>query len=793
MANRAVALRYAIEMRALVAKYTRSMMIVLVVQYGLSSPQPVVAATQAQAQGDDSTVTTGALSGPEPPAVIVRDADGHATIRAIRLDGPLQLDGVLDEEVYQRVLPVDDFIQSVPNDGAPATEKTEVWVMFDTESIYVAARCWDSAPPSEWVANEYRRDLTRQNDTFGVAFDTYRDRRNGFIFYANPVGARADYVVTEEQANFDWNPVWDVRIGRFEGGWMVELEVPFKSLRFRPGAEQVWGIQLRRVVRRKNEWAYLNRVPPSASGPFGFTRISFGGTLVGMQVPTGSKKFEVKPYAITRLTTDRQADPPISNSFDGDFGIDAKYGVTANLTADFTYNPDFAQVEVDERQVNLTRFSLQFPEKREFFLEGRGLFDFGRGARGAGGGGGGGGRGGGGRARATAVEPLLFYSRRIGLEQSGAVPLDFGARLTGKAGRFGIGAMNIQASDDPAGVVPPTNFTALRVKRDVLRRSVVGAMFTNRSNSVLAGSGSNQAYGLDALFSFYENLFFSGNYARTQTPGLETQDTSYQAKFSYTGDRYGAELGHLLVGAHFNPEVGFVRRSDFRRNYALARFSPRPSMELVRKFTLEGSLEYLESVSGALETRVQQGVFRTEFENSDVLSVQARNNYELLVEPFDISSTPEVTIPPGGYSFSDVLLSYQLGTQRRVSGTLSGQVGNSTTRSEGSTMALLEPSPLAAGLRSRRISRLSRRYRSAGSSYRMGTLRTRLLLLGSTTPSRHECSLGDCFNTARATVRLAATSGFDGSTIQGARCSWSIRMRATRCFRAIQRSRTRLS
>ena len=139
---------------------------------------------------------------------------------------------MLDEEVYQRVLPVDDFIQSVPIDGAPATEKTEVWVMFDTESIYVAARCWDSAPPSEWVANEYRRDLTRQNDTFGVAFDTYRDRRNGFIFYANPVGARADYVVTEEQANFDWNPVWDVRIGRFEGGWMVELEVPFKSLDF---------------------------------------------------------------------------------------------------------------------------------------------------------------------------------------------------------------------------------------------------------------------------------------------------------------------------------------------------------------------------------------------------------------------------------------------------------------------------------------------------------------------------------------------------------------------------------
>ena len=621
----------------------------------------IAASAWSMIQEEALTAIPGEPALPAPPAVIARNTGGHATVRAVRLDEPFYLDGELREEIYQRVPPIADFIQQVPADGAPATEKTEVWVMFDNEFIYVGARCWDSAPPSEWVADEYRRDLIRQNDTFGVAFDTFLDRRNGFVFYTNPVAARADYVVTEEAANFDWNPVWDVQIAYFEGGWTVELEVPFKSLRYGPGTDQLWGIQLRRVIRRKNEWAYLNRVPPSAAGPYGLTRISFGGTLVGLQAPVGSKNFEVKPYAIARLTTDRQAEPPISNAGDGDFGIDVKYGVTANLTADFTYNPDFAQVEVDERQVNLTRFSLQFPEKREFFLEGRGLFDFGRGP-------------GGGLAAPTGVQPVLFYSRRIGIERSGAVPLDFGARLTGKTGRFGIGAMNIQASEDAAGVVPPTNFTAVRLKSDVLRRSFVGAMFTNRSNSVAAGTGSNQAYGADAVFSFYENLFFSGNYAQSQTSGLDGRDTTYEGKFSYTGDRYGAELGHLMVGGDFNPEVGFVRRNDFRRTYGSARFSPRPrSIESVRKFTWEGSVEYLENLAGFLETRVQRAFFSTEFENSDILSVEATNNYERLVEPFPIA--PEVTIPPGDYRFSNVLLSYQMGTQRRVSGTMSGQLG----------------------------------------------------------------------------------------------------------------------
>ncbi|MGH9163470.1 MAG: DUF5916 domain-containing protein, partial [Vicinamibacteraceae bacterium] len=476
----------------------------------------------------------------------------------------------------------------------------------------------------------------------------------------NPIGGRADYAVTDEVANFDWNPVWEVRTGRFDGGWTVEMQIPFKSLRYRSGSEQVWGIQLRRVVRHKNEWTYLSLVPASAAGPYGFTRVSFGGTLMNLKLPPARSNIELKPYAISRVTSDHTKNPAVTNDLRSDFGLDAKYGITANLTADFTYNTDFAQVEVDEQQINLTRFSLLFPEKREFFLEGRGLFDFGRGT---------------GSGDSDGTVPMVFFTRRIGLEGGATVPIDFGARLTEKAGKYGIGALNIQAGGEPQLSVQPTNFTVIRVKRDVLRRSAIGAIFTNRSQSVVADRGTNQAYGIDGTLSFYENLNLSGYFARTRTPGLEGDDTSHLAKFTYTGDRYGLQLDRLAVGNHFNPEVGFLRRRDFERTFALARFSPRPrAIKSVRKFTAEASLEYIVSGAGALESRRQVGRFITEFESSDQITMEGTNNYELLVEPFRLGQN--LTIPPGGYRFSDISLSYFLGSQHRGSGTLTVQRGS---------------------------------------------------------------------------------------------------------------------
>jgi len=619
---------------------------------------------------DAFSQTVPALDGPLPPIapeVISRDEGGKVTVRAIKLTAPLVLDGKLDEEVYAQERSFGGFLQVAPKYGAPETERTEVWVMYDTEYMYVTCRCWDSASLDQWIDNELRRDTNqlRQNDHIGVSFDTFYDRRSAFLFYTNPLGARADYSVVDEGApNSDWNPVWESRTGRFEGGWIVEMAIPFKSLRYRSGPDQVWGFQMRRSVRRKNEWTYLTPVPQILAGPQAFNRISSGGTLVGLDLPAAGKNLEIKPYAIASVTSDRVRTPPVSNDLTGAVGGDLKYGLTANLTADFTYNTDFAQVEIDEQQVNLTRFSLFFPEKRDFFLEGRGIFDFARG----------------GvtgavftSAISTSIQPYLFYSRRIGLNRGRVIPINGGGRLTGKVGKYAIGVMNIQTADEPVSLTESTNFSVLRVKRDILKRSSIGAMFTNRSTSSTI-PGSNQAYGLDAAFSFFQNVGFAAYYARTETPGLSADADSYQAVADYGGDRYGGHLEYLKVGASFNPEVGFVARTNFGRTYGTARFSPRPaSMKSVRKFTYQGNFDNFVNGAGELETRISTGMFNTEFENSDVLAVTVARDFELLARPATILG---VTIPAGGHQFTNALVSYALGAQRRISGTVSLQAGD---------------------------------------------------------------------------------------------------------------------
>jgi len=640
-------------------------------------PRAAMGATTAAAGSGFAAAPASVIDGPPPPAppeTVARDAAGRATVRAVRLGSPLHVDGTLDEAVYDTVPPVSDFIQQLPDAGEPATERTEAWIFYDAQNVYVAVRNWDSAPESQWVANEMQRDSYQlfNNDNFSVAFDTFYDRRNGVSFLVNPIGGFFDYEITDEgNLNVDWNPIWDVRTGRFDGGWTVEMEIPFKSIRFSPGTSQIWGIQLGRNVGRKNESSYLTPVPISA-GP-GMFRLSAAGTLTGVEVPEGNRTFEIKPYAIGSLATDVNAVPLVSNQGDGDFGVDVKYGLTQNLTADFTYNTDFAQVEVDEQQVNLTRFSLFFPEKREFFLEGRGIFDFGRGVTFGGGRPWEGGRPGSGGFFGGGDVPTLFFSRRIGLDAGQTVPILGGGRLTGKVGDFSIGALNIQTDDVVTTGAAATNFTVLRVKRDILRRSRIGGIFTGRSVSTV-GDGSNQAFGLDAAFSFYDNVNVNGYYARTRTPGLDGDNDSYQAAFTYNGDRYALGVDHLLVGDNFNPEVGFLRRDDFRRTFVQAQFSPRPaSIAAVRQFTWGGSLDYILNGAGHIESRVAQTSFKTEFENSDRFSVDVQRSYELLVEPFEIAS--DVTIPVGGYGFQDYYASYSLGAQRRVSGTFSMQRG----------------------------------------------------------------------------------------------------------------------
>src|SRR5882762_1171749 len=332
------------------------------------------AATAASAFAQDESPVDGPPA-PVSPEVVSRATQGRVPVRAVRLTEPLVIDGLLKDPIYSRVPAIGDFVQQEPHEGEPATEPTELWIFFDATNIYFAVRCLDDQP----------------------------DRIIGVLFQTNALGALSDQEVSDERNfNRDWNAVWNVKAARTEDGWSAEFVIPLKSLRYRASGPQTWGFNIQRRIPWKNERSYLSGVPASYGGR-GIYKLSSAATLVGLEVPPQGRNLEIKPYGISGLTTNRQATPAVSNDLTGDAGLDVKYGLTKGLTADLTYNTDFAQVEEDEQQVNLPRFSLFFPEKREFFLEGQGIFAFGAPERESQSFGG-----------ASTLMPVMFFSRQIG-------------------------------------------------------------------------------------------------------------------------------------------------------------------------------------------------------------------------------------------------------------------------------------------------------------------------------------------------------------------------------------------
>jgi hypothetical protein len=597
--------------------------------------------------------TDAAFSGPPAPIapdVIARDGEGRATIRAVRATWPMRIDGALDEPLY--TMPsMSDFVQVEPALGEPATERTEVWLAYDRDYVYVTFRCWDTQPERR-VTRDMRRDGSAMFSGDDVAYfylDTFYDRRNGVTFTINSLGGRSDGQVTGDQYNGDWNPIYDLATGRFPGGWTAEVAIPFKSLRYSAGEAQIWGLNAARTVRWRNEISVLVPVPPWR-GLSAARQPQLAGTVVGIEAPPGSKNLEIKPYAVSNVTTNAVGVQGAASRVTGDVGMDVKYGVTQNMIADFTYNTDFAQVEADEQQVNLTRFSLFFPEKREFFLENQGTFAFGGVATTAGG-----------------DTPILFYSRRIGLDGGLPVPINAGGRLTGRAGRYSVGLLNIHTADTATS--PATNFSVVRLKRDVLRRSSIGLLYTGRSVTP-GGFGRNSAYGVDGVFNFFNYLTISSYWAGTQTGGqLHGDDTSYRAQLDYAGDRYGVQLGRLAVGSRFSPEVGYVRRSDMRRSNAEFRFSPRlESSALVRKLSWIGAVAYIEDGSGRVDARDRDAEFAIEFENADRFAVAYSGTYEYVPRPFRLAAN--AIVPTGGYAYDTASVSYNTGPQRRINANL---------------------------------------------------------------------------------------------------------------------------
>jgi len=450
--------------------------------------------------------------------------------------------------------------------------------------------------------------------------------------------------------NYDFDLVWDVRSAIFAEGWTTEMVVPFKSLRYPPGRDQVWGFNVQRMERKMNEATFLSPVPASYGGS-GIFKVSSAGTLVGLEAPASGGIVDVKPYAISSVS-DRRQTPVASTDLDASFGVDAKYKITKSLNFDFTYNTDFAQVEVDTQQLNLTRFSLFYPEKREFFLESQSNFNFGTTF---------------GTNPPGSDAPILFFSRQIGLVDGQTVPIAGGGRLSGRAGPFTIGAMSIRTKDARDASADATTFSIVRVRRDVLRRSTIGLIATDRRPAT--ASQSNQVVGLDGSFRFFQNVEINSYYARSRTPSLAGDESSYSGNARYAGDLYGAEVGHTMVGNAFNPEMGFLSRRGFRRNYGFLRASRRPQHVWgIRKIDWEGTFDGLVSTNGVRQTRLLAGTFRISPNNGDQYSAIYGDSDDRPRSPFMVAGA---TIQPGSYGFQDVRINYLPGPQRPLVGMVS--------------------------------------------------------------------------------------------------------------------------
>jgi hypothetical protein len=562
---------------------------------------------------------------------------------ATRASGPITLDGRLDELAWAAAPVAKNFIQNDPREGQAATYDTEVRMIYDDAALYIGVFARDDQP-GEIIVNELRKDFNTGNgDSFQVVIDTFKDERNGYQFATNPAGAKWDAQMANEgrENNSNWDGVWDVSARIGEDGWYAEMRIPFRTLKFSPAAQQTWGVNFQRRLRRLNEnsyWSPIQRI-------HNLSRVSMAGTIEGLQGVEPGNNFRIKPYALA--SSSRVANG--GNDGDFDAGFDVKYGVTSGLTWDFTVNTDFSQVEADEQQINLTRFSLFFPEKRDFFLENSGIFQFGAGS--ARGGGGGGGR------QNPSQDMILFFSRQIGLSPDGsAIPILGGTRLTGRAGGFSIGALNIQQQRE--GESPSTNYTALRVRRDILSQSDIGVMLLNKEAN---GPQFNRVVGADANFRFFQKLDVNFATAKTFSPETEIagegEDWYTKSSFNFDSNRLAVRGGYQTIGERFNNEMGFVPRRGVNNGelHVGARF--RPNWSWTRSWLRETyphwQVENFARREGGLESRYMDWHWPLTFHNSSFVEIGVNPNVEVIRDSFPINSRRNIRIGPGRYEFNE--------------------------------------------------------------------------------------------------------------------------------------------
>jgi Domain of unknown function (DUF5916)/Carbohydrate family 9 binding domain-like len=587
-------------------------------------------------------------------------ADNHRerySIPAIRVDQAPKIDGVLDDEVWKKAPLVEEFTQQEPKEGTAASERTQVRVLYDGKTLHIGVHAFD-LQPSSIVATEMRRDSDRllDEDNFQIILDTFNDSRNGYMFVTTPLGAKLEQQISEEgegnnrtglglvnsNINKNWDGIWDVAAQITDDGWTAEIAIPLTTLRFADGAEQTWGINFMRNIRRKNEQVFWAPIPKAYS----LTRVSQAGSLVGLQSLNHGLDLKLKPYVVSGVRDTKTSAALQTTSFLRDVGFDVKYGVTGGMNVDVTYNTDFAQVEVDEQQVNLTRFSLFFPEKRDFFLEDAGQFKMGTG----------------GTFTSTTVETDLFFSRRIGLSDSGMpIPIVGGARLAGKAGRHNVGVLDIQT--DSAFGRPGDNFLVARYGSDVLKRSRVGALFINKET--MGGDAHyNRVVGADANLVLGKNLQVNSFVAKTDTPGLNGRDMAFFGRIAYRDPAWNVWLNYLDVQDNFNDEVGFVQRRGVKTTKVYFSPTPRPGKWGIRMLEPMVVISYITDQQNRMVGRTQHFMNGFYMQDGSFINVIYQRDLDVLDVPFVVPQT-KVTIPVGSYKFDEATFTYNTNPAKR--------------------------------------------------------------------------------------------------------------------------------
>lgn len=615
---------------------------------------------EGRASADPTRRRVDPMTAPRPSAI------------AVRLEGTIVLDGRLDEPAWRRAPVLTDFVQQLPQTGMPATYRTEVRILYDARTLYLAAVNHDPAPHKAIIAGLERDFQSPQSDIFGVAFDTFHDRRNAFLFAFNPGGAlRDEQVFNDSRTVVDaWEGVVYSKVRTVpDSAWIVEFAIPLRTLRFaRSDAPQTWGLNLVRRVRRDNEtsyWAPLDR-------QHRLHRMSRAGTLDSLEGLIPGRNLQVKPFAIGGRSAGAAVAPTQAGAR-AEGGLDVKWGVTPSLTADLTVNTDFSQVEVDQEQVNLTRFSLFFPERREFFIENAGSFAFGDAEE---------------RNYRQGAAPrdfLLFNSRQVGLTPDGRpVPIVAGARLSGRAGPLELGFLNMQTGG--AFGLPGENFGVARVKANLFGSSDVGVLVANRQSTGSDRSRDNRSGGLDANLRFGD-LIVNAYGAVTEGAGTAADGYAWRLSGAYRGRFWNNSAMVKRVSDGFAPGIGFVRRRGMTQAYATVGAHMRPAVSWLQELAPWASVDYYADMRGGLDTRTVTAGTDILLQPDGILALTVADWYDRLEAPFPV--VPGKVLPVGAYAWREGSATYTSSQQRPVffvAGVSGGGYYDGTRRSANGTL-----------------------------------------------------------------------------------------------------------